>query len=336
MPIFNRNYAPNLQSQQQWLLDHGYYDAAYVSSMQKKWGDMYKDKIADGLSGENTNLAFNNAKAAGWNLDIDKFTKDSVKSSYSPNQVKGSVHNNKAYAWDAETQSWKPTLWCAQWANDSLRHYTDEKGRPRYTGDEISGHAWTRLGSGTAKMIYSGYDNNDYDRKAYSSEASNTRNHTAADNVKNNFNVNSLDKHKVYLVNMYYNGSDKKQVAWEDGVDGVTGTHTGNLFFNPNTNSWQISHNIHGKVYTDSYNDTLGGNNKKGYGVTAIAEAREKDYGLFSGITNFLKRVGIFETGGKLIPRFQDGDAIYGGTLAPGYVRRFEHQRLIPRTQKII
>lgn len=331
MKLFSRkqtqeqNLTPDLASQQKWLLDHGYYDPAYVNAVKKKYGDAYVTKIADGLTGKNTTAAFNNAKAAGWNLSTDRFVQGNATSGYSPKEISGSIQGrNKAYAYNPETQSWEPTTYCAKWANDSLRHYKDSKGRPRYTGDEITGHAWTRLSSGIAKMLYSGYDGTHYDRSAYSDEASDTRNHLAADTFKENFNTESLDKDKVYLVNMYYDGSHKRKDAWENGKKGITGTHTGNLYFDPHTNTWQVSHNIYGTVRNDSYDSVLGGKNKKGYGITAIAEARERDYGLFSGVTNKLKQLGILENGGKLIPRFYPGGEVNGGTLDAAVITQID------------
>ena len=73
---------------------------------------------------------------------------------------------------------------CAKYANDSLREHKDAKGRILYTYDNIGGHAWTRLMSGkNSKMIYSGYDSEDYDRNNFSNAASDARNFKAADRL---------------------------------------------------------------------------------------------------------------------------------------------------------
>lgn len=91
-------------------------------------------------------------------------------------------------------------------------------------------------------MIFSGYDNIPYDTtsntqakidyQAYvDAESKNPgsgintpalkamrsqsikRNHTAADNLKSKFNTNTLDKSKVYMVNMYYDSSPNAGIA---------------------------------------------------------------------------------------------------------------------------
>jgi hypothetical protein len=52
---------------------------------------------------------------------------------------------------------------------------------------------------------------------------------------------------------MYYNDFPNMGVAWYGAKNGTTGTHTGNLYWNPDTNSWRISHNIHGTVHDDDF-----------------------------------------------------------------------------------
>ncbi len=53
------------------------------------------------------------------------------------------------------------------------------------------------------------------------------------------------------------------------GTD-TPGTHTGVLYYNPDTKSWRVNH-IHGEVNDDDFISLQGGNKK--YGVTAIADA---------------------------------------------------------------
>ena len=85
-------------------------------------------------------------------------------------------------------------------------------------------------------MVFSGYTD-DYDKTVFSEEASDLRNHTAADNLKDNFKVDSLDPAKTYMVNMYYDTSPSKQQAWEEARAGTTGTHTGNLYYDSKSGS---------------------------------------------------------------------------------------------------
>ena len=61
-------------------------------------------------------------------------------------------------------------------------------------------------------MLYSGYTDKQ-DTKNFSEQASDMRNHTAADNLRDNFDLNSLDPSKVYMVNMYYDSSPSKEKA---------------------------------------------------------------------------------------------------------------------------
>ena len=191
---------------------------------------------------------------------------------------------------------------CAKWANDVLRAYNDGKD---YLGS-VGGNAWTRNSSGTAQKVYSGFTG-DVDKtkgdkiyKAYlalNSKASRTkqeearyqqyikqlqqlyqkdsiaRNKTASDNLYKNFDSHTLDKNKTYLVNMGYTRSPNAGIAWMGSQDGTTGTHTGNLYWNPDTNSWRVAHNLNhnGIITDDDFISIQGGDNPKGYYVTDIA-----------------------------------------------------------------
>ena len=203
------------------------------------------------------------------------------QSSYTPWSTANSgqfTQDGKAYVYDPKTKSYIPTEECAQWANSSLRGYKDAKGRYLYSNDDIGGDAWTRIGAGKeTRMVFNGYDGMDYDRQKYSRRASDKRNNEAAANLAKNFDSNSLDKSKTYMVNMYYAASPNKQKAWEGASSyGTTGTHTGNLYWDENKNKWIVAHNIHGKVYEDDFLKAQGPN--KAYGVTAIAEAPARNY----------------------------------------------------------
>lgn len=237
-----------------------------------------------------------------------------TSSSWTPTSTR-SVKDNKAYAYDSTLHIWLPTEQCARWANDSLRRFK-KNGRRIFGAREVGGDAWTRLSAGkNSKMIFSGYDNIPYDTtsntqakidyQAYvDAESKNPgsgintpalkamrsqsikRNHTAADNLKSKFNTNTLDKSKVYMVNMYYDSSPNAGIAWYGASNGTTGTHTGNLYWNSETNDWRVAHNIHGNIHDDKFDDVRGSKNKFGYGVTAIAEPST--------------RKGWFQSGGVL------------------------------------
>lgn len=204
---------------------------------------------------------------------------------------------------------------CAQYANDSLRGHVDAKKRPLYSWNTTGGDAWTRLSRGSAKMIYSGYDSEDYDRTKFSNAASDTRNFKAADRLLKEFDSKTLDPNKTYMVNMFYKGSPFRREAWENAEGGTTGTHTGNLYFNKDTNRWHVSHNVHGTVYDDDFLKIQGSRGR--YGVTAIAEAVAKDYTEDDRREDYRQRnpirgwfrdkLGIWKKGGTLIPKANKG-----------------------------
>ena len=236
---------------------------------------------------------------------------------------------------------------CAKYANDSLKGHRDTKGRRLYSNDNIGGHAWTRLTAGKDnKMIYSGYEGTEYDtsnakdRETYQAyleavknndtKAANQyaamlqasvgrlsvqRNKAAADRFMKEFDSSTLDKNKTYMVNMYYAGSPSAGVAWYGAENGTTGTHTGNVYWDPKTERWRISHNVHGTVKDDDFIQTQG--SRRPYAVTAIAEAvandyteadRREDYRSRKPIRGWIRdRLGIWKEGGTLIPKANGG-----------------------------
>lgn len=261
---------------------------------------------------------------------------DSTYTPWTPTGTQGSIGRRRtAKSFDENSGNWVDTEQCAAWANAALRQYKDSTGNAVYNGNHVTGNAWTRLNQGRGtRMVYSGYSGMDYNpddaqwaqaradndawlaaeaNKAGSGKvtdamrqvfaASDARNFAAADNFKNNFQVDSLDKNKTYLVNMYYKGSPNRATAWFDAKGGTTGTHTGNLYWDPQRNSWRVAHNIHGKVYDDDFASAQGSG--KSYGITAISEVRRRSdkKGLFGDISRFGYDVGLWKQGGKLIPR---------------------------------
>ena len=291
---------------------------------------------SDGIWGEKTDAAWRRAQAAGYVNQNGRLVKKNVnpKEFQIPTQPQQaglitSGSNNKS----SNYTPWTPTLRggqryqenginvedCARYANEALRQYKDKKGRILYTNQEVGGDAWTRLSAGKhAKMTYSGYDGMDYDPAKYSEALSNQRNWAAADNLYKNFDSKTLDKNKTYMVNMYFNSSPNKRKAWEGATNGTTGTHTGNLYWNPETNSWRISHNIHGVVHDDDFIQAQGSKNRFGYGVTAIAEAPMVDYTRrdwdkahpVKAAINKIHDFGMWKQGGRLIPKAQGGNVL--------------------------
>lgn len=216
---------------------------------------------------------------------------------------------------------WTPTIkpgqrcgveGCAKYANDSLIRHKDAQGRTLYTPDEVGGHAWTRLSAGkNTKMVYSGYGDTPYDKNAYSPQASDKRNFDAADRLYREFDSKTLDKNKVYMVNMFYKESPSREQAWREASNGTTGTHTGNLYYDTKTNRWRVSHNIHGTVYDDDFIAIQGSRGK--WGVTAIAEPYHVDY-------TERDRAAKKRNGGYLIKKHNTGGPAQKTRIKGGYV----------------
>lgn len=245
---------------------------------------------------------------------------------------------------------------CAKYANDSLIKHKDKRGRIMHTVEEIGGNAWQRLSLGkNVRMIYSGYDGMPHDtsnakdqetyklyldavkRKDKNAEKkyaamlqqsvgnmSVERNKVAANRFLKEFDSSKLDKNRVYMVNMYFKGSPSAGVAWYDSVGGTTGTHTGNVYWDPKRNSWRVSHNIHGIIHDDDFKSTQGSH--KPYAITAIAEvpyvdyterdaaeaeakaAEQQAYREAHPIGGWFKDTfGMWKKGGTLIPRAKTG-----------------------------
>lgn len=152
------------------------------------------------------------------------------------------------------------TEMCAEFQNKILRN----------SGYKTSNNAWNL---NNADVYISGYDTlekpNDYN--LYKVQR---YNHNAANNLKQNLDANMLDRNQVYVANMYYNGSPFQEQAYNEGKDNITGTHTGYIKFNPDTNNWEVTHNIHGTIHVDSLNNILGSRGK--YGVTALLKPKKQ------------------------------------------------------------
>lgn len=152
------------------------------------------------------------------------------------------------------------TEMCAEFQNTVLRN----------SGYKTSNNAWNL---NNADVYMSGYDTLEKPNN-YSINKVQRYNYNAANNLKQNLDVNMLDRNQVYIANMYYNGSPFQKQAYDEGRDNITGTHTGYVRFNPDTNSWEVTHNIHGTVHVDSLNNVLGSRGR--YGVTALLKPQKQ------------------------------------------------------------
>lgn len=148
---------------------------------------------------------------------------------------------------------------CAEFQNTMLRN----------AGYRTSGSAWNL---NDADLVYSGYIAENKPTK-YNKYKVQKYNWAAAKKLANEFDTNQLDTNKVYVTNMYYNESPYQETAYNEGRDSITGTHTGYMWFNPDTSQWEVIHNIHGTVHVDPLSSIKG----KKYGVTAIYQPKEKN-----------------------------------------------------------
>lgn len=152
------------------------------------------------------------------------------------------------------------TEMCAEFQNTVLRN----------SGYKTSNNAWNL---NNADVYMSGYSTLEKP-KEYNIYKIQKYNKTAANNMRQNLNPDMLDRNQVYVANMYYNGSPFQEQAYNEGKDNITGTHTGYVRFNPDTNRWEVTHNIHGTIHVDSLNDVLGSRGR--YGVTALLKPQKQ------------------------------------------------------------
>ncbi len=162
-----------------------------------------------------------------------------------------------------------PTKECAAYVNATLMH----------NGINSCGDAPAI--NGQFKEIFNGYDESGFNRRkadlgiTHNDSIRNIRaiHNKASDAVRKDFDSKSLDKDHIYVVNMYYTTSPHMIDFYNRGTK-TPGTHTGVLYWNPNSDSWRVNHNIHGKIHDDDFISLQGG--KKSYGVTSISDASQK------------------------------------------------------------
>lgn len=183
---------------------------------------------------------------------------------YSPAASKVSGDQPQQSVYVPYTSKKATTQECAQFANDQLRA----------SGIHMpSGNAWSQAGS----VVYNGYANTT--PKVAPTTVSGQMNHgyAATRDLYKNFDVNGLDKSKVYTVNMWYKGSPNVSKAYaDDDKNNIFGTHTGNLYWDGK--KWAVQHNIHGTIHNDAYANL--GNIGGRYGITAIQDPNKYKGGI--------------------------------------------------------
>lgn len=148
---------------------------------------------------------------------------------------------------------------CAQFVNYAINSH----------GFNIFGNAWN---PSNMSLVYSGYNTDDRP-ESYNEALVDAYNAKATKNFYDNFkSTEQLDTNKMYRVNMFYKHSRRKKDAYEEGRDGVAGTHTGLVMYNKDDKKWHVYHEINKKIYDDYFTKIQNPNND--YGITAIYEPR--------------------------------------------------------------
>ena len=146
---------------------------------------------------------------------------------------------------------------CAKYRNNMLKKY----------GINAWGNAWQEGGT----PVFNGFVHSGVTKpKVYDRNAVQKYNEAASEAVLRQFKSQTLDPSKVYTVNMYYRRSEAQPIAFRDGENSMTGTHTGLLIYK--NGDWYVNHNIHGTVHEEKFTKLQGRNTGKRYGVTAISD----------------------------------------------------------------
>lgn len=150
---------------------------------------------------------------------------------------------------------------CAQYANDELRA----------AGYNTWNSAWNRTQSGDDFVIIgNGFDNIEKP-SVYNEEQVKANNRQSVQNLSNNFDITTLDPNQIYSVGLTYYDSSHTKDSYDNGINNFTNTHTGNMYFDDETNSWRINHNIGSNIYDDDAFDLIYNINNPLYGVSTIS-----------------------------------------------------------------
>lgn len=141
---------------------------------------------------------------------------------------------------------------CALWQNSLLRK----------SGYDVSGDAW-RLNNVT--VLLNGYSSLNKPRSSNIAEIKKF-NDLARDAFARNFDIDTLDKHKVYIINIANNNSRFLRMALQQG-NKYYGTHTALVVYE--NGQWVAKHSWGRRVRVEPLKDIL--DNKRSYGITAIS-----------------------------------------------------------------
>lgn len=201
---------------------------------------------------------------------------------------------------------------CAQWANDNIRQV--------YPGVPIGGHAWTRFMYGNDNGGLSGYS----DMPDNYLPEDNRRNFIASQRLSKKLNElgpdEFLDKKMLYLINMYYQGTRRKTAkqAYREGyrsdkLGKITGTHTGNLYWDADKGEWRVNHNMSTHVVDEPLQDLIAPNPKT------------KQYGLYGHVPTAIVPLTSSVDNTVVVDDFADN------SVAAGYNNSGNHEKTHPR-----
>lgn len=184
--------------------------------------------------------------------------KTSTKTAYEPSKKNTNKSGKTSFVCDTEE--------CAEYANQELRNF----------GYDVSNSAWNRsANSGALDFLFSGFNGinrpDEYDENTVK-----LNNLNAVKNMKEIFDITQLDPNEIYSAGMTYYSSPKTDKSYDQGTNNATNTHTGNIYFDDDTNSWRVNHNIHGNVYDDDLLDLVYNGNSK-YGLSTVAKIPSKN-----------------------------------------------------------
>lgn len=197
---------------------------------------------------------------------------------------------------------------CATFANQILRS----------EGHNTRGDAWELKNK---SILFSGY--NPVNRpKTYDKRKVEKYNLDASRRLLKEFDSETLNKEKKYIVNMFYKGSNFQEQAFNNDTDDLVGTHEGLLVFNNKKNRWDVVHNIHGTVYVDDFINLQKYPGK--YGVTAVMSPEEQDImdKLWTGFKNL-----FFDNGGKINRPIYIGNKKFNVTIVRNELDRIQGLR---------
>lgn len=278
----NRNVRAPFVNNTAELQNALWYAGAFKGLKDRHGRDVTYETATDGIRGNVTNRAIQNAVNMGYNVDINsgKLTRKQSTEQSNPEKeiveqflVKNGVPKeqvkNLSIPDTTIDRNGNLTTECAAFVNGIL-----ERNGIRSGGDSYQINS-------QFKTFLNGYEGLNSPTELNSNSIT-TYHRSAADNLAKNFNSSNLDPNRVYVANMYYTNSKGPSPHTVDYYNSAKkqnlkqyGTHVGLIYRDQNTGKWMVVHNIHGNKKNEALDEDLGGNAMHGWGITSIADAGE-------------------------------------------------------------